>query len=176
VQSAARRKRAIRGGGNPYTRMRRIAEGKDKRKRNKKVEYDLESIKKLEAMLNQIPDEWMVRRSASRRYAAYTEDDEMNEAETFTLTIDQALMLMNGKETNFLSDWSRGSVLDTVISDREKNPARLEHLFLLVLSRRPTDAESKRLLGYVKEAKEDRAAWEDILFSLLMGSEFSTNH
>ena len=177
VQSAAQRGRAVKsGGGNPYTKMRRQAEGKDPRTKDKKIEYDLDSIKKLEAIYATGSEEWFVRRSASRNFASYTEDDEMIEADAFSLTIDQALLLMNGKETNFLSDWSRGSVLDTVVSAHKDDAARIEQLYLIVLSRRPTAIETKRMLDYAKESKGSEGAWEDILFSLLVSSEFSTNH
>lgn len=176
VQATAERGRAVKGGGNPYTKMRRQAEGKDPRTRNKKIEYDLENIKKLEAIYATGSEEWFVRRGASRGFASYSEDDEMIEADAFSLTIDQALLLMNGKETNFLSDWSRGSVLDTLVSAYETETARIERLYLIVLSRRPTEAETKRMLAYVKDSKGSEGAWEDIMFSLLVSSEFSTNH
>ena len=35
---------------------------------------------------------------------------------------------------------------------------------------------TKRMLDYAKESKGSEGAWEDILFSLLVSSEFSTNH
>jgi hypothetical protein len=45
-----------------------------------------------------------------------------------------------------------------------------------VLSRRPTNAEKTRLLHYVGSTKDTAAAYEDIMFALLAGSEFATNH
>ncbi|MCC7509456.1 MAG: DUF1553 domain-containing protein [Planctomycetes bacterium] len=172
---------------NPYARERQQAEremkadGDAKKEdkadaKGKRYEYDAEALGKLEALIDTMGDDWYVRRAASRRYAAISSDDEMMEAESFTLTIDQALMLMNGEVTTQLSAWGKGSVLDHITTGSSKLEPRIERLFLIVLSRRPDSAETERFAAFIGQGKDERQGWEDALFALLLTSEFSTNH
>lgn len=56
-------------------------------------------------------------------------------------------------------------------------PAQLiEKLYLTTLSRRPTMAESEKLVNYVKKQGEARTAYSDVLWALLNSSEFRLNH
>jgi hypothetical protein len=48
----------------------------------------------------------------------------------------------------------------------------LDEFYLAALSRRPTETEAKKLLAYVGDAKDRRAAWEDVLWALLNSKEF----
>jgi hypothetical protein len=83
----------------------------------------------------------------------------------------QAFQLITGELMNSLvkDETNRlGKMLNAQASDTEM----LEELYLAALSRRPTDAESKKLLAYVKAAKDRRAAWEDVLWALLNSKEF----
>jgi hypothetical protein len=48
----------------------------------------------------------------------------------------------------------------------------LEEFYLAALCRKPTDAETKKLLGYIGNAKDRRAAWEDVVWALLNSKEF----
>jgi hypothetical protein len=58
-----------------------------------------------------------------------------------------------------------------------KTPAAvIEHLYLEALARRPTPAESARLVRYVREQNTPRAAYSDIMWALLNSSEFGLNH
>lgn len=175
IQSASGQ-RKIRAAGNDYSTLRKKAEGVDKRVRPGRTEYDLESIKKLDELLSGANADWLEWRGAARGFAAVSDDDEMTESDTLTLTIDKALMLMNGEETNHLADWSRGSVLDSIVKGSTTNSARIEELYLRVLARKPQPAEVARLEKYLKEHSSSQAAWEDIMFSLLMSAEFTSNY
>jgi hypothetical protein len=56
-------------------------------------------------------------------------------------------------------------------------PARaLETIFLAVLSRRPTEDESARLLLYMAERKDHSSACRDVAWILLNSAEFVFNH
>ena len=48
----------------------------------------------------------------------------------------------------------------------------LEEFYLAALCRRPTDAESRKLLAYLSAAKDRCAAWEDVVWALLNSKEF----
>jgi len=183
VRNQSQTKRGMREGKNPYEKelqqakayMKREAEGK-LGKNEKRFEYDLDALEKLRAQLDRMSDDWWLRRAASRDFSRSSEDDEMTEADGFSLTIDQALLVMNGEATTLLSDWGKGSVLDGVTGSSDKLEKQVERLYLVVLSRRPTEAESKRLLDHIKQAADTKAAWEDALFSLLVGTVFATTH
>ncbi|MCA8915987.1 MAG: DUF1553 domain-containing protein [Planctomycetes bacterium] len=181
VNATAERKRNIGNDRNPYTKELEQAKNYQKREaagklgeKEKKYEYDLEAIEKLRDQVEKMSDDWALRRAAAKGYTRSSDDDEETEADGFSLTIDQALLVMNGQATTLLSDWSRGSVLDTAVSKFDSDPKRLEQLYLVVLNRRPDTTEQKRALDYLKSSKVTEDAWEDILFTLLVSTEFAT--
>ncbi len=95
-------------------------------------------------------------------------------------SIPQALMLMNGR---FIADATRlkgGGTLTTVADDRSLDTAgRIEALFLATLSRKPTAAETRRLVPYVDGGgprQDVRQALADVFWVLLNSGEFSLNH
>lgn len=165
---------------NPYTRQ--IEEGErfekrraeDKLKENeKRIKYDFDSLRKLEAMYDEIPNDWIVRRRSAAVYLRMTTDDEMTQSDGFNLTIDQALLVMNGQMMNSMATSDRQSILAGLLSGGKDDADRLRQLYLKLLSRAPTEEENTRLLEYVKGGK---TAWEDVIFALLMTTEFATNH
>jgi hypothetical protein len=85
--------------------------------------------------------------------------------------IPQALRLMNSPNLNNLT-----SLAPLLKSGRD--PASIiEHLYLAVLSRRPTPAESERVSAYVRRHQNDsRQVYGDVLWALLNSSEFTLNH
>lgn len=183
VRDHTEAKRGMRVGQNPYTKEREQAAKFEKRKeagklepKEAKVEYDYEALDKLEALFEQVSPHWYLRRTASRAYTRLTQDDEMQEADTFTLSIDQALLVMNGEAVNMLSGRGKGTLIDGIMARSKEDSARLTELYLTVLNRAPTKEETTRATSYIKEATDPRLAWEDLAFALLAGSEFATNH
>jgi hypothetical protein len=111
-----------------------------------------------------------------REYRFTFGDDEMAEADRFDGSVPQSLLLFNGELTNAGSRADRGGVL-TQILDASASPAtRLDDMFLAVYTRAPSDDERRRLLGYLTEQKNARAAYEDVFFALLTSTEAITNH
>jgi hypothetical protein len=85
--------------------------------------------------------------------------------------IPQALRLMNGPGLN------GGGALNAILKDEKKPERVVEQLYLTALSRRPTEAEQRRLTDYVANHKGgEREAYSDILWALMNSSEFVMNH
>ena len=53
---------------------------------------------------------------------------------------------------------------------------RVESLYLATLGRLPTTDEAKRALGHVERGEDAKARYADLLWALLNGVEFRTNH
>jgi hypothetical protein len=53
---------------------------------------------------------------------------------------------------------------------------KIETIFLAVLTRPPTEDETKRYAAYVKERGDDRDAYEDAIWTLLNSAEFILRH
>ncbi|MBX3460080.1 MAG: DUF1553 domain-containing protein [Planctomycetes bacterium] len=179
---AQRQQSRIRARANPYEREKAEAARYLKQKEEGKlpenrrvIDYDLEALDKMAAIIDSMSPGWYLRRQASRNYASISSDDEMTEADSFTLTIDQALLLMNGNATFELSQWGKGTLLE-FIAQAGNSAARVERMFLLALSRKPTEEESKRFQAFVLQSRNEQQAWEDALYALLLTSEFGTNH
>lgn len=134
--------------------------------------YDHATMSRYGDMLNRMEGRWFIARWAAGRYASLSNDDEMNQSEDFTMSIVQALAVMNGQFTNALAATGKDSLLKRITERFETGDQRIDALYLTVLSRRPTDAERKRVQTYVKGTPEA----EDLLFALLMTTEFATNH
>ena len=138
--------------------------------------YDDEALERFVETLSRIDNSWYQRRTMAQGYARMTSDDEMSELDGFSVTIDQALLVMNGDLTATLSASGRGGVLVNLLSSYKEDDARIERLYLTVLSRKPTSAERKLMLAHVKDSRNASEAYEDIMFALLASTEFSTNH
>jgi hypothetical protein len=142
----------------------------------KRYTYDLEALAKYENWVMQMPDDWLLRRTAAARYARLATDDEMAESEGFTLTIDQALTVMNGPFTNKLALVSEKSLLGQIFKESEKPEARIKALYLGVLCREPSENELNRAIELVNSPGRVHRNYEDLMFALLMTTEFATNH
>jgi Protein of unknown function (DUF1549)/Protein of unknown function (DUF1553) len=98
----------------------------------------------------------------------------MDELTEHAQTLQRSLALLNG---GFIQDAARVRV-ERLVKERgeEATAAHIEELFLATLARRPTKAETTRMLGFVKEAADVRIGLEDILWGLLNSVEFTTTH
>ena len=85
-----------------------------------------------------------------------------------------ALKLMNGKDLQGLvkAGWGR---LAEVLKAHKDPAARVEMLYLTLLSRPPDAAEKARALDHVHK-RNDAAAYEDLFWVLLNSTEFFFNH
>lgn len=133
--------------------------------------------------------------------------DENDEATTFNGTIPQALLLMNGGLTGSALNVGRGSVLQSIITStsgkpNEKRvvpksaraarlaaikaaksksnniPAKIESLFLVALSRKPSPAEMDAFNeAYVDGGYTDpTVGLQDVFWALINSNEFIINH
>lgn len=66
--------------------------------------------------------------------------------------------------------------LTALLESGQSVPEMLDDLFWNALTRPPTVAESQRLIPLLEGADDRRAAWEDILWSLLNAKEFVLRH
>jgi hypothetical protein len=102
-----------------------------------------------------------------------TQPDQPTEAHT---SIQQALHLMNGRLSADAVSLEKSRAL-AAIADGPGGPAeRVERLFLVVLSRKPTEAEAKRLVAYVESGGDKKKALADAFWALLNSTEFAVNH
>jgi len=81
--------------------------------------------------------------------------------------IPQALKLMNSRVTG------NPALVRQFAGPRDTPAQAIEKIYLAALSRRPTDAEIKRLTEYVSKAKSPMDAYGDILWVVFNSSEFT---
>lgn len=174
--------RAYRGRtGSPATQVRRQVEARMKQMQKdnpnqRDYDFDEDALKRFEAWYEKMSDLWFLRRNMAAGFSSQSSDDELTDADSFSLTMDQALAVMNGEFTNRIAGSGRGTIAADLVQKVKSDDTRIETLYLTVLSRRPTSSETSRLKKYVAEQKDVTAAYEDILWALLAGSEFATNH
>lgn len=103
--------------------------------------------------------------------------DEVNSARNTSTLASQALYFMNGKRPQATAR----AVVERIFRDRSltTDAARLDHLYLLVLARKPFEKELTRdrefLASFVKEnggLSGERRAWNALCLSLLMSADF----
>jgi hypothetical protein len=102
--------------------------------------------------------------------------DRPTDAQTSIL---QALMLMNGGLVGTATTPGTNRTLDAIVDLPGLTPAeRVEALYLAALSRPPRPQEMQRALRHVeaRTAGGCKAAYGDVLWALLNGVEFRTNH
>ena len=111
------------------------------------------------------------RRQAARRLAEAF-DVNPDEISAYKISIQQALVLMNDQRV--VSNPLR-RVAQTLMRDYRKPGERLEHLYLLILSRPPTSTEMSVLSSYVKNDRRGEKV-QDVAWALLNSSEFLFIH
>lgn len=87
-------------------------------------------------------------------------------------SIPQALFLMNGPVVHNRTQARPGTALGRILKNANDDRAALDDLYLLVLTRRPTDDEAKICAEHLADAKDRREGFEDIYWSLVNSTEF----
>jgi hypothetical protein len=90
-------------------------------------------------------------------------------------SIQQALMMMNGKFTEEATGLAKSATVAAVIASNRPLARRIEELYLVTLSRKPRTEETRRLLDYAA-SRDSKQALRDVLWSLLNSTEFVLNH
>jgi hypothetical protein len=101
--------------------------------------------------------------------------DTVNASETrLEPTLAQAMHLVNGDTIE--GKLARSTVVASDLKAGRKPEEIVDDLFLRALSRKPSEAEKKKLLALVADNPRDRAAYDDIFWALLNSTEFEFNH
>jgi len=101
--------------------------------------------------------------------------DSVNASDTrLEPTLAQSLHLVNGDTVE--NKLARSPVIAGLLKDHKTPDEIIGELFVRALSRRPSEAEKKKLLPLVSAAPGDRKAYEDIFWALLNSTEFAFNH
>lgn len=102
------------------------------------------------------------------------EDDEMNEAEDFSGTITQALLMMNSEITEKISEKKPGNFLAQIMKKYDDPEERIEMIFLNTIGRYPTNSEKEFIEKNI--SGEGDKPYEDLQWALINSSEFIFNH
>ncbi len=101
------------------------------------------------------------------------EDDETNEAEDFSGSITQALLLMNSDITEKISEKKPGNYISQIMNNETDPEERINLLYLNTLGRFPSDREMETAL---ETAGDNEDAYEDLQWAMINSSEFIFNH
>lgn len=106
------------------------------------------------------------------RFAVYFAGEDDPDPTEFQAGIPQALYLMNSGHHYSIARASNETL------NRKKTPEPvIETFFMATYSRRPIDAEAKRMAEYIAKATGDkRPAYHDVLWALVNSTEFTSNH
>jgi hypothetical protein len=85
------------------------------------------------------------------------------------------MKFMNNKRVLSMMIWQWGT-LKKVLNRKSKPSDRVDELFLLMLSRKPTADERATFVDCIKEAGDDKKAYEDVLWVLINSAEFLFVH
>ncbi len=69
-----------------------------------------------------------------------------------------------------------GGRIKELLADRRPDQEKIEDLYLMALSRKPTPEETNTLLAHVRKKSDPQGAYEDILWALINTKEFLYNH
>src|SRR5262249_40858450 len=90
-------------------------------------------------------------------------------------SLGQALELMNGP-TVAAKLSAPDNQLSRLLSQSMSDQELLNELYLLALSRPPSEETSRAYLVYVAQAPDRRLAWEDVLWTIIRSREFASRH
>ncbi len=89
-------------------------------------------------------------------------------------TLSQSLHLVNGDTID--GKLSKSPVITDLLKAKRPPAEIVEELYIRALSRKPSEAERKRMLALVADRAADRKAYEDVFWALLNSTEFAFNH
>lgn len=112
--------------------------------------------------------------AALKEYEFVFADDEMADADGFSASVPQALLLLNGELTNQGVVARSGGSVDRILSSSKETDARLQTLWLTVYGRMPSADELA--LGRAAVERGGKGDWEDLMFAMIYSSEFGSNH
>jgi len=85
------------------------------------------------------------------------------------------LYLNNGQVRQLISD-RPGSLRDALAKSSESWEDRVQRLFLQVLSRRPTEEETEKLVAFLSAEDDPKGRLHDAIWTLMTCTEFRFNH
>ncbi len=96
--------------------------------------------------------------------------------EMISRTMAQAMWLMNNQQlqAQINAKPDSGTLLAKLLTSESDDRAVIAKLFERVLARKPSEKESEIALEHVTQIKDRGAAFEDVLWSLVNGTEFTT--
>jgi hypothetical protein len=97
----------------------------------------------------------------------FSTKEDGDDATEMSFGIPQFLRLMNSRPFNESS-----AVLDQLLKEGASSDKVIETLFLSTLSRRPTEAEAKKLAAYVVRKEDAKAGYVGVLWVLMNSAEF----
>ncbi len=113
---------------------------------------------------------------ALKEYRFVFSDDEMSSADSFSGSVPQALLLLNGELVRAGISDVKGTAVYEVLGRYEAPAARVDALFLRAYGRRPTPPQRARILATLETREHGSSAYEDLMHALLLSSEFLTIH
>ena len=103
--------------------------------------------------------------------------DEGQESTTFNGTIPQVLMMFNGDMVRQAISSTPGTLIDKLTTTGQKYNSSVEHLFLSLLSRKPTGREKSMASAFLgAQNGNQKEALKDVSWVLLNTNEFIFNH
>lgn len=89
----------------------------------------------------------------------------------YTHSIPQVLRMMNARDHLGVN----GATVQTVTRGRSREEA-IEHIYLAVLARSPSAAETEDMVTYIDSLEDERQGYGDVFWVLLNSAEFLVNH
>lgn len=121
------------------------------------------------------PPKGMAMRGAANsprdRFVQFFMGSENPKASDYEAGIPQALRLMNNPRLS-----GSPALLAEISRSANQKEKVIERLYLMTVSRRPSESEVKRLTDYLSNAPDARTGYGDIMWVLLNSSEFALNH
>lgn len=111
-------------------------------------------------------------RSPRDQFATLFGFDPSTPQDDITGNVPQALFMMNSQQIGSQLRADNGTRLAAIVRRFSDDRDALNELYLLVLSREPSDKELKICQDYIKKTGNRNEAYEDLMWSLLNSSEF----